>query len=64
MWPSIDKTVIEGLSSIVGEDQVVFGAGKVEGYLLDETPIPIRPEPCRDVVVVKPASTEEVSAIL
>ncbi|MCS7113595.1 MAG: FAD-binding oxidoreductase [Nitrososphaerota archaeon] len=64
MWSSIDKTVVEELSSIVGEDQVVFGVGRVEGYLLDETPLPIRPEPCRDVVVVKPASTEEVSAIL
>ncbi|MBS7642587.1 MAG: FAD-binding oxidoreductase [Candidatus Bathyarchaeia archaeon] len=64
MRSSIDRFIVEELSSIVGEENIVFGLDRVESYLLDETPPPIRPEPCRDIVVVKPASTEEVSAIL
>jgi glycolate oxidase len=64
MYSSIDKTIIEELSSIVGKDYVIFDTDRVEAYLLDETPPPIRPEPCRNVVVVKPASTEEVSSVL
>lgn len=60
----VDGRVIGELKSIVGEDWVVYGGDKVESYLLDETPPPLRPEPCRDVVVVKPSSTPEVSEVL
>jgi glycolate oxidase len=60
----MEEEVMGGLRSIVGDEWVVSAREAVEGYLYDETPIPIRPEACRNVVVVKPSSAEEVSGIL
>jgi glycolate oxidase len=58
------QEIIEELKSIVGDEWVVSAREAIEGYLYDETPIPIRPEACEDVVVVKPGGAEEVSKIL
>ena len=58
------EEVIRELKSIVGEDWVVSARDAVEGYLYDETAIPIRPQASGDVVVVKPGNVEEISKIL
>jgi len=60
----VRQEVIEELKSIVGDEWVVSAREAIEGYLYDETPIPIRPEACDDVVVIKPGSAEEISKIL
>ena len=60
----MDEETVEGLRKIVGCDWVIYGRDVTSGYLLDETPPPIRPIPSRDVVVVKPGSVEEVSEVL
>ncbi|RLG77880.1 MAG: lactate dehydrogenase [Thermoprotei archaeon] len=60
----MDKRVIEKLVSIVGKEWVVTDPRAIERYLYDEAPEPIRPQPMRDVVVVKPGSTEEVAGVL
>ncbi|MEM1570055.1 MAG: FAD-binding oxidoreductase [Candidatus Bathyarchaeia archaeon] len=52
------------LKKIVGEEWVIQGEELVAGYVLDETPPPIRPQPNLNVAVVKPKSSEEVSEIL
>ncbi|MEM3816134.1 MAG: FAD-binding oxidoreductase, partial [Candidatus Bathyarchaeia archaeon] len=58
------KEIVRELESIVGAEWVVSAEEAVEGYLYDETPIPVRPEASREVIVVKPGSAEEVSRIL
>ncbi|RLG09082.1 MAG: hypothetical protein DRN68_02485 [Thaumarchaeota archaeon] len=58
------KEVIRELASIVGEDWIISEEEKILGYLYDQTPDQMRPEPSKDAVVVKPESVEEVSKIL
>ncbi|AKG92155.1 Glycolate oxidase subunit GlcD [Geoglobus ahangari] len=53
--------IVPLLEAIVGERNILLHP---ESYLYDETPKPVRPEAERNVVVVRPASTEEVSRIL
>jgi len=60
----LDPKLIEELKSVVGERNVLASPEDVEGYLRDETPRDVSPHPCRDVVVVRPKSTEEVSRLL
>jgi len=60
----VRREIVEELKSIVGNEWVVSAREIIEGYSYDETPIPIRPEACDDVVLVKPSSSEEVSRIL
>lgn len=55
---------IEKLKEIVGEKWVLFDPKIVEAYLFDKTEHHVRPEPSRDVVVVKPGSVEEVSEVV
>jgi glycolate oxidase len=54
----------EQLQQIVGEDWVITKREQMERYLLDETAIGVRPEPAGNIIVVKPASAQEVSEIL
>ena len=58
------EEILSELRSIVGEDWVVTGEDKIQGYLYDETPPPMLPKASKDVVVVKPGNTEEVSEII
>lgn len=58
------EEIASELRSIVGEDWVITGEDKVQGYLYDETPPPMLPEASKDIVVVKPGNTKEVSEIL
>lgn len=55
---------VEELQRIVGEDWVITKREQMESYLVDETYLGVRPEPADNVVVVKPASSEEISEIL
>lgn len=56
--------IIESLKSIVGEDWITYDLSKMQRYLYDETEPLLRPEACKDCVVVKPGSAEEISEIL
>ncbi len=58
------EEILSELRSIVGDDWVVTGEDRVQGYLYDETPPPMLPEASKDIVVVKPGNTEEVSEII
>ncbi|MEM2321141.1 MAG: FAD-binding oxidoreductase [Candidatus Bathyarchaeia archaeon] len=54
----------ERLRRIIGGEWVISERELIESYLYDETPTPIRPKPAEHLILVKPASTGEVSAIL
>jgi glycolate oxidase len=58
------EDVIRELVEIVGKDWVITRREQMEGYLVDETPIPVRPKPASNVILVKPANAREVSEIL
>lgn len=55
---------VEELQHIVGENWVVTKREQMESYLKDETPLAVRPQPADNVVVVKPANSQEISGIL
>jgi len=55
---------VEELQRIVGEDWVITKREQMESYLVDETYLGVKPEPADNVVVVKPANSEEISKIL
>ncbi|MGB9816292.1 MAG: FAD-binding oxidoreductase [Desulfurococcaceae archaeon] len=57
-------SLINELKSTVGDQWVIIEEKAVERYLYDETAYGVRPQPVRDIVVVKPGSTEEVSEVL
>jgi glycolate oxidase len=52
------------LQCIVGPDYVVSRRELIGSYLRDETPQAVKPTPADNVVVVKPASSEEISELL
>ena len=60
----ITENLILQLQEVVGSDYVITGKERTEAYLYDEVEKTYRPEAATDCVVVKPASTEEVSGIL
>jgi glycolate oxidase len=60
----MDPIVLRELESIVGKDQVITKRENMLNYLSDETPAIMEPKPAPDLVVVKPASTNEVSAVV
>ena len=51
---------VEELQRIVGEDWVITKREQMESYLVDETYLGVNPKPADNVVVVKPASSEEI----
>jgi len=55
---------IAELQRIVGQDWIITQREQMESYLRDETVLAERPAAADNVVVVKPASTEEISSIL
>lgn len=57
-------TNVGELQRIVGEDWVITKREQMESYLLDATPLAVRPEPADNVVIVKPANSEEISKVL
>lgn len=58
------RVIVERLKNVVGEEWVISKRDLIEDYLSDETPEPIRPRPAEHLILVKPASAEEVSTIL
>jgi len=54
--------MLEAFEKVVGRDFVLQRS--VEGYLKDESAKGAVTEPCRNIVVVKPANTKEISAIM
>ena len=55
---------VKELQEIVGEGRVITEQERMVDYLVDETATEVRPQPAGEVVLVKPASSEEVSRIL
>lgn len=55
---------IHKLESIVGKQWVLANREDLVDYLCDETPLKVRPRPSDNVILVKPATTEEVSHIM
>ena len=60
----ITKEVTERLVRAVGEDFVITGRERTKAFLYDEVEITYRPAAAADSVVVKPANTEEVAAVM
>lgn len=60
----MNENIIRKMQEIVGEDWVVSDLDKVSSYCEDETEKAVKPKVCRDCVVVKPASAEEISEIM
>jgi len=58
------KDVIERLESIVGKTYVVSERERMQNYLTDESTDIVRPRPASDLLLVRPANTQEVSDIL
>jgi len=52
------------LKRMLGEEWVITERDLIEGYLSDETPELVRPKPAEHLILVKPASTKEVSLTL
>ncbi len=55
---------VEGLQSIVGKDWVITKREQMENYLVDATYPGVIPKAADNVVVVKPANSEEISKIM
>jgi len=58
------KDVIERLESIVGKTYVVSERERIQNYLADESADIVRPRPASDLLLVRPANTQDVSNIL
>jgi glycolate oxidase len=54
----------EALRKIVGNDWVVTGKEQTEPYKVDATPPAVMPKAAENIIVVKPATAEEVSSIM
>jgi glycolate oxidase len=60
----MDKALIKSLETIVGQDEVITSRERMLNYLSDESPPMMEPKAANDIVVVRPADTKQVSAIL
>lgn len=58
------KVIVERLKDIVGSNWVITDRERMLDYLTDETAPGIRPTSAAELVLVKPATSEEVSRIL
>ena len=54
----------KALRDIVGNDWVVTAKDQTAPYKVDSTPPPVMPKAADNVIVVKPATAEEISAIM
>ncbi len=60
----MNAKVVRDLEGIVGAENVLSRPEEVEPYLTDETSPEVLPEICREVIVVRPKDTGEVSNVL
>jgi glycolate oxidase len=55
---------VKAMEEIIGSKWVLKERTAIEGYLRDETPEAIRPQPASGIILVKPSNVREVSEIL
>jgi glycolate oxidase len=60
----MEGSIVDGLRSIVENAYVVTDRAQMQNYLADETAAPVRPKPANDLVLVRPANTQQVAAVL
>ncbi len=60
----MDRDIVQRLESIVGKNHIMTERDLMQNYLVDESVDLVRPRPANDLVLVKPASTQEISEIL
>lgn len=60
----MDQRIIVQLEAIVGKPDVVTNKEQMQNYLFDESPASVRPTPANDLVLVRPADAQQISAIL
>ncbi len=60
----MDKNIIEGLEVIVGKNHVVTDREQMQSYLSDESAELARPKPADDVILVRPASAQDISSVM
>ncbi len=56
--------LVENLKKIVGQRWVITDRELMIDYLTDETAATVKPKPAKEIILVKPASAQEVSKIL
>jgi glycolate oxidase len=61
---SVEESIVDGLRRIVEKAHVVTDREQMQNYLVDETAAPVRPKPANDLILVRPANTQQVSAVL
>jgi glycolate oxidase len=61
---NLDPRIVEQLERIVGKEEVVTSRGRLQNYLLDETPAPVRPRPADDLALVRPINAQQVCEVL
>jgi glycolate oxidase len=61
---SVEESIADGLRNIVENAHFVTDREQMQNYLADETAVPVRPKPANDLVLVRPANTQQVSAVL
>jgi glycolate oxidase len=60
----VEESIVDDLRSIVEKAHVVTDREQMQNYLADETAAPVRPKPANDLILVRPANTQQVSAVL
>jgi len=60
----MDSFVLVELERVVGTPYVVTNIEQMQNYLVDESPVSVRPKPANDLALVKPADTQQVSSTL
>ncbi len=60
----MDRFVLEELKRIVGTTYVVTNIEQMQNYLVDESPLSVRPKPANDLALVRPADAQQVSSVL
>jgi len=60
----VEESIVDGLRSIVEKAHVITDREQMQNYLADETAAPVRPKPANDLILVRPANTQQVSAVL
>lgn len=60
----MNSEIVRCLEDIVGQAYVLTDRSKIQDYLRDETAETVRPQPASDVILVKPANTNEISRIM
>jgi glycolate oxidase len=60
----VDRSIVDGLENVVGKAHVITDRAQLQNFLADETAAAIRPKPANDLVLVRPANAQQVSAVL